>query len=188
MIAKLRSWWWRFLDNCSWEKANPLNWTSAEIKLFVAFFLALMLPIYVYIGLQPAPIANAASYPQLEISSINLKTPVASIALIDRQLTAPATIAGVYQSAINKTFIIGHSSTVFKNLSHAQVGDTIAYDEQTYIIKNIETLQKSDIDMREILQPESTETMIIMTCAGEPLPNQDATHRLIITANLVTTQ
>lgn len=187
MIAKLRRWWWHFLDNCSWEKANPLNWTNAEIKLFVAFFLALMLPIYIFIGLQPAPIADAASYPQLEISSINLQTPVASLTLTDRQLVAPATIAGVYQGAINKTFIIGHSSTVFKNLSQVQIGDTITYDAQTYLVTDIDTLAKSEIDMRVILQPETTETMIIMTCAGESLPNQDATHRLIITAHLITT-
>lgn len=184
MKAKLRGLKERWIDGRSWQKLNPFRWTSAEIKLFLAFFMVFMLPIYFYIGLQPAPIADAASYPQLEISSINLKTPVATLAITDRQLIAPATIAGAYQDVENKTFIIGHSSTVFKKLERVKVGETIIYNDQKYIVSELQTLLKADIDMREILQAEEQETIIIMTCAGEPLPNQDATHRLIITAHL----
>lgn len=168
----------------SWENLNPLNWSSREIKLFLTAFLAIMLPVYLFIGLQPALPADAASYPQLEISSINLKTPVAKVELVNRKLEAPTTIAGIYQGATNKLFIIGHSSTVFKKLHQVQVNDTIVYNNKPYRITKLQTLAKSDIDMGEILQAESQETIIIMTCAGEPLPNQDATHRLIVTANL----
>jgi sortase (surface protein transpeptidase) len=38
--------------------------------------------------------------------------------------------------------------------------------------------------MNELLSDAPEKTVIIMTCAGDPLPNQDATHRLIITATL----
>lgn len=169
----------------SWRNLNPLNWTNGEIKMFLISFFAIMLPIYIFIGLQPAPIADAASYPQLEISSINLKTPVANIEPTDRQLVAPSTIAGAYQSATNKTFIIGHSSTVFQKLDQIKVNDTFTYNNKTYIVQELKTLLKTDIDMTEILQSESKDTIIIMTCAGESLPNQDATHRLIISATLV---
>lgn len=169
----------------SWENLNPLNWSTREIKLFLGTFLAIMLPVYLFIGLQPALPADAASYPQLEISSINLKTPVAKVELVNRKLEAPATIAGIYQGAANKLFIIGHSSTVFQKLHQVRVNDTIIYNEKSYRITELQTLAKADIDMGEILQAEPTETLIIMTCAGEPLPNQDATHRLIVTAALI---
>lgn len=175
----------RFSMAWSWRNLNPLNWSKTEVKMFLISFLTIMLPVYLFIGFQPAVPADAASYPQLEIPSIGLKTPVASIELTDdHQLIAPAAIAGIYTQAENKLFIIGHSSTVFKKLNQASLGDTFVYDSKTYRINNIETLLKSDISMRKILQPEDTETVIIMTCAGTPLPDQDATHRLVITATI----
>lgn len=179
-LAKSRA---KFSITWSWRNLNPLNWSKTEVKMFLIAFLAIMLPVYLFIGLQPAIPADAASYPQLEIPTIDLKTPVASIQLTDEhQLIAPAAIAGIYTQAENKLFIIGHSSTVFKKLDQVQLGDTFTYDTKTYRINSIETLIKSDISMRQILQPEAIETIIIMTCAGQPLPNQDATHRLIVTA------
>lgn len=36
--------------------------------------------------------------------------------------------------------------------------------------------------MNAILSSSEVETLVIMTCAGTPLPGQDATHRLVITA------
>lgn len=175
IIQHVRSFW-------SWKHLNPFNWSKTEVKMFLVSFLSIMLPIYLFIGLQPAPIANAESLPQLEIPSISLKTPVATIELVDRQLTAPSTIAGVYHSAPNKTFIIGHSSTVFKHLDQVQTNDTFTYDGKLYTISHIETLLKSDINMSDILRAASEDTIIIMTCAGQSLPHQDATHRLIVTA------
>ncbi len=172
----------RFRSYCTWENLNPLNWNNSEIKMFLGAFFAIMLPIYIFIGLQPVPTADAASLPKLEIASIGLSTPVETVTLTDRQLIAPDKIAGVYTSAEHKIFILGHSSTVFKKLHQVQVGDTFAYDNVSYRITTIQTLPKSDIDMNEILQAEDRDTIIIMTCAGDPLPNQDATHRLIITA------
>lgn len=182
MQLSLRQFKERIKHCWSWENLNPFNWSNYEIKMFLASFLSIMLPIYIFIGLQPAPIADAASYPQLEISSIDLKTPVATIELTDHQLIAPATIAGVYQNSTNKAFIIGHSSTVFKKLDQVKVDDTFTYNNHTYVIRELKTLLKADINMTEILRSEAEDTIIIMTCAGTPLPNQDATHRLIITA------
>ena len=36
--------------------------------------------------------------------------------------------------------------------------------------------------MTEVLSSANIDTLILMTCAGDPLPNQDATHRLLVTA------
>lgn len=185
-VSRVKSFWSRFVHKlkqyCTWENLNPLNWDTTEVKMFLVAFLAVMIPIYVFIGLQPSVPVDAASYPQLEISSIQLKTPVASLQLTDHQLIAPAAIAGVYTQADNKLFVIGHSSTVFKKLHQVQVGDTIIYNHDTYTITELQTLAKADISMAEILQAAAEPTLVLMTCAGTPLPNQDATHRLIVTA------
>lgn len=163
---------------------NPFCWPKRLIKVLSAAFFMIMLPIYLFIGLQPAPLADAASYPVLEVPSIDLKTPVARVELIDRQLTVPATIAGIYQPFDNKLFIIGHSSTVFKNLGRLQINQSFTYDGEQYLITDRIILEKSAISMNELLSDAPEKTVIIMTCAGDPLPNQDATHRLIITATL----
>lgn len=178
----MQSFWQRLQSYCSWELLNPLNWSTYEIKMFVSAFFAIMLPVYLFIGLQPVPVANADALPRLEITSINLNTPVATVELTDRQLIAPDMIAGVYAGAENKLFIIGHSSTVFQKLDQVKVGETFTYDNVLYQVKSLETLPKADISMTNILKAEDEATIILMTCAGDPLPNQDATHRLIITA------
>ncbi len=176
----------RRLKSCwSWHDLNPFNWSNREIKFFLLSFLSLMLPIYLFIGLQPSIPAEAASYPTLEINSISLKTPVAPLVITNQQLYAPDTLAGAYSQSENKTFIIGHSSTVFKKLDQVHVDDTLTYSNKIYRIVELKTLQKADISMTEILQAESEDTIILMTCAGEPLPERDATHRLIITAKYV---
>lgn len=163
---------------------NPFCWPERLVKVIAAAFFMIMLPIYLFIGLQPAPLVDAASYPSLEIPAINLKTPVTNVELIDHQLTVPATIAGIYQPFENKLFIIGHSSTVFQNLDQLKIGQTFSYDDQQFIITDHTILEKSAISMNDILKDVPEKTVIIMTCAGESLPNQDATHRLIITAEL----
>jgi len=178
----MKNFWHQVKAYWSWENLNPLNWSNREIKLFLSAFFAIMLPIYLFIGFQPAPIVNASSLPKLEISSIALETPVTAVTLVEHEFIVPAQIAGYYTEAENKIFIMGHSSTVFKNLDKISTGDAITYREEKYIVQAVETLPKADISMSKILQAEEEETLIIMTCAGEPLPNQDATHRLIVTA------
>ena len=90
-----------------------------------------------------------------------------------------------YSEAENKTLLIGHSSTVFKNLDEAEVGDAIWYNGHGYQIVDTDTLLKSEINMDKLLKSEDTDTLVIMTCAGEELDNYDATHRLILTAKAV---
>ena len=82
----------------------------------------------------------------------------------------------------HKTVIIGHSSTVFSNLSNAKDGEVITFDDHNYRISEIKILEKRLIDMDEIVSETSVNTVILMTCYGKPLGGQDYTHRLIITA------
>lgn len=181
----MKYFWHQVKAYWSWENLNPLNWSNREVKLFLSSFFAIMLPIYLFIGFQPAPIANASSLPKLEISSIALETPVTAVTLVEHEFVVPSHIAGYYTEAENKIFIMGHSSTVFKNLDEVSIGDQIVYRGEKYVIQNIETLPKAEISMSKILQAEEQPTIIMMTCAGNPLPNQDATHRLIVTATKV---
>lgn len=157
-------------------------WSDRTIKVFCALIFLIALPIYLYIGFQPASSTDYSDYPVLEIPVIGLQTPVATINLENHELVAPATVAGVYQAGEHKQFIIGHSSTVFKHLEDTPENATFEYNGSTYQITQKEIALKSEIDMSAILADTATPTIIIMTCAGQPLPDQDATHRLIITA------
>ena len=159
---------------------NPFCWPKRLVKVLTAAFFMIMLPIYVFIGLQPASLADAASYPVLEIPAINLKTPVTSVELVDRQLAVPATIAGIYRPFENKLFIIGHSSTVFHSLDQLQTEETLIYDGESYRITNRTTVEKSAISMNQLLADAPEKTVIIMTCAGDPLPNQDADRKSVV--------
>ena len=118
----------------------------------------------------------------LVIPSINLTSGVTKLHLKDRKLNTPDTIVGSYSNHANKTFLIGHSSTVFRDLYQANVGDNISYNNTDYRIVNMEVFKKSDISMTEILKAEEKDTIVLMTCAGEPVGERDATHRLIVTA------
>ncbi len=126
--------------------------------------------------------ADASSEERLYIPSIGLIARVKNIERQGNQLIAPDTIAGAYQPTNHKTVIIGHSSTVFSNLSNAKDGEVITFDDHNYRISEIKILEKRLIDMDEIVSETSVNTVILMTCYGEPLGGQDYTHRLIITA------
>lgn len=161
---------------------NPFSWGERTIKVILVLFLTVALPVYLYLGFQPNIPADAASYPQLMISSIGLETPVEQIELNGRQLNVPDMIAGSYSSEPNKTLIVGHSSTVFADLDQIKIGQELVYDSRSYEVTYREVLAKENISMKKVLSEAPTDTIILMTCAGESLPNQDATHRLIITA------
>ena len=163
---------------------NPFSWGERTIKVVAALFFTVALPVYIYLGFQPNIPADAASYPRLSIAAINLETPVEKLALEGRKLNVPDMIAGSYSSEPKKTLIVGHSSTVFEDLDQLEVGQELVYDDQRYSISGIEVLAKDDISMVEILSETAEDTIVLMTCAGESLPNQDATHRLIITAEI----
>lgn len=147
-------------------------------------FFCIALPVYLYVGLQPRVPADAASYPRLSIASIDLDTPVERLELDGKQLHVPDMIAGSYSSERNKTLLIGHSSTVFEKLDHLEIGQEVNYNDRVYQITTVETLRKEEISMARVLSEANVDTIILMTCAGESLPNQDATHRLIITAQI----
>jgi LPXTG-site transpeptidase (sortase) family protein len=118
----------------------------------------------------------------LVIPSIDLISGVTKLELKDRKLNTPDTIVGSYSNHTNKTLLIGHSTTIFKNLYQAKIDDSILYNNIEYKISNMEIFEKSDIDMKELLKAEDTDTLVLMTCAGELMSNNDATHRLIVTA------
>lgn len=160
----------------------PLRWSSRTIQVFFIALFVILTPFYFFSGIQPVSSIEAASYPELILPSIELSTPVAPLEMTDHQLIAPATIAGSYSQSQNKQFIIGHSSTVFKRLHQSELYQHIYYNGMKYTITKIETLAKADIDMSAILSAAEIDTLVLMTCAGTPLPDQDATHRPIITA------
>lgn len=163
-------------------KLNPLRWSGRTIRVFFVALFIILAPAYFFSGIQPVSSIEATSYPELNLPGIDLSTPVAPLEMTERQLIAPTNIAGSYSQAPNKQFIIGHSSTVFQNLNQTTLYQHLYYNGSEYTITKIETLAKSEIDMDLILAPAEVDTIVIMTCAGTPLPDQDATHRLIITA------
>lgn len=164
---------------------NPFSWSVRTVKVVFSAFFMIALPIYLYAGFQSTSHVEAVSYPILEIPSINLSTPVEPLTLDNHELISPATIAGSYQRFENKLFIIGHASTVLQDLDQIQEGDFITYGDDTYQVFLTETIVKSDIDMSSVIGNTPTPVMIIMTCAGTPLPGQDATHRLLVYASKI---
>lgn len=164
------------------QKLNPFLWSNHQIGIVIAIFFTILIPIYIFIGFQPNLPANAADLPQLSIDSINLNIPVEPLTLNNHQLDVPANIAGSYSQNQHKTLLVGHSSTAFRKLNQLQLGQSLEYKETTYIVTEVTTLPKSEVNMTQILSEKSQDTIILMTCAGENLPNQDATHRLIINA------
>ena len=158
--------------------------------IFATYFLAAF--AFVVIGLQPVK-SSAAVYATesetasglLSIDAINLNAPVKKVALNGKTLEVPEQIAGAYSVHENKTLVIGHSSTIFKDLKSTTIGMKIAYNGKTYTIRTIEEKLKQDIIMKDILKTEEKDTLVLMTCSGEKIngTSDDHTHRLIITAD-----
>ena len=129
--------------------------------------------------------ADASSEERLFIPSIGLVARVKDIERTGNQLIAPDEIAGAYKPTNHKTVIIGHSSTIFKDLKNVSGDDSFTFDNKSYKIEKREIVEKSLIDMADIVSETKENTVIIMTCYGEPLGGQDFSHRLIITAKEV---
>lgn len=127
-------------------------------------------------------IADASSEERLFIPSIGLIARVKNIEKTGNQLVAPDTIAGAYQPTNHKTVIIGHSTTIFKDLKDLKEENTFKFDNKTYKIKTREIIKKSLVDMEEITSETKNNTVVLMTCYGDSLGGQDYSHRLIITA------
>ncbi|MBR2588780.1 class F sortase [Candidatus Saccharibacteria bacterium] len=144
---------------------------------------------FLYFGLQPVSSEevyareSAVSDGRLIISGIDLDTPTVAVKLNGNDLEVPDQIAGSYSAHANKTLLLGHSSTVFKNLKEIDLAQLITYDGKPYIVTAIEEKAKEDISMKKVLQAEDIDTIVLMTCSGEEIGNtNDYTHRLIITA------
>lgn len=161
----------------------PVSIQTRAIHTFLVLFLIIFTSLFIIIGCQPTA-TDAVNYPELSIASIDLDSPVEPITPVERKLEAPTSIAGAYSQNNNKTLIIGHSTTVFQNLHNVKIGEELTYGNRIYQIINTEVVLKQDVNMKEILKGANRDTLIIMTCAGELLQNQDATHRLLVTAVL----
>ncbi len=159
-----------------------LDFRKIVILLYVVCFV-----VYLIFGLTPTS-AGATYYEisgNLEIPAIDLNSDVTTLNIEDHQLKTPRTIVGSYSRSENKTLLIGHSSTVFSKLDQIWVGDIVNYNGYNYLVKDIIVDKKENISMRELLRAAETDTLVIMTCAGNDLEDGDATHRLIITAEIM---
>lgn len=152
-------------------------------KVFFLLLYFLLISSLVIYGLSSSKITNAQSF--LVVPSIGLRTPVVTIHQNpDRTLPTPDRIAGLYLASPQKLFLIGHSTTVFRPLPRLELGQTIELDGQTYYLRQKYTLEKTAIDMADLLKPATTKTLVLMTCAGDSVGNEDYTHRLILVATL----
>lgn len=159
-------------------KKRKVDFRKAFTILYTLAFL-----VYIFIGLQPVEAISFSG--GLAIPSVDLVTPVTTLELKDHRLNTPNTIVGSYTKNDTRTLLIGHSSTVFKDLSYVNSGDIVYYNDKNYQIIDIATVAKADIDMDELLAPTKQNTLVIMTCAGDLISETDATHRLIVIAEEV---
>ena len=159
------------------ELKRRLDFRKVLIALYFVAFIA-----YLVVGLRPVDAKQYDIIAQLSIPSIELTSDVAAVQLQNGALETPDKIVGSFSNHKNKTFLFGHSSMVFEKLNQVRIGDNIIYNGEHYKITAQEILPKEDINMKELLASAEKDTLVLMTCAGEDLPNSDATHRLIITA------
>lgn len=158
-------------------------WSAKTFWSIAVVLLVGVLPAYIFIGFQPTLAASSYSHDKrLDIPQLQIHSAVEELTLDHNQLKTPDTTVGSYQQAQNTTLLIGHSSTIFHNLSQAQIGQTIRYGGTSYQISSISILTKTSIDMHKLLDSNEKPTLILMTCAGKHLGNQDYSHRLVITA------
>ena len=133
--------------------------------------------------------AKAKDLPLLQIPTIALTSPVQTSLVKNRALEVPDHIVGSYSVYPNKTLLVGHSSEVFQNLAKTKIKDQIKFNHLNYSVTRIQTVPKSEISMKKLLTPTKTENssnvIILMTCAGQPLQNPDYSHRLIVTAKQI---
>ncbi|MDO5480818.1 MAG: sortase [Candidatus Saccharibacteria bacterium] len=172
------------------RRAHALH-RQKVFSLLMAFY-SVFIPSFLYFGLTEVSSSatyateSAAASESLIIPALNLSAPVTVIKKQGAELISPDQIAGVYHSAQNKSFIIGHSSTIFKDLKNLKEDNEIIYNNYNYKITSIKTLAKSEISMPEILKPEDAPTIVLMTCAGTSLGGHDYSHRIIVTATKAT--
>ena len=168
-----------------WRKLNPFEWsTSTIIRVFGVFF-AVGLPLW-FSGFSVFATNVNTPNATLEIAGIGLTSAVAPVEMKDRQLETPERIVGSYTNG-NKVFLYGHSEGVFGNLDQVQVGDRLEYGEGdargSYRVGRITTVPVEDINMARLLADTPKKELVLMTCAGQRLSNDNYTARLIIYAS-----
>ncbi len=159
------------------ELKRRLDFRKIVTITYVAAFA-----IYIFVGLTPAGASNYEISGEISIPSIALRSDVTTLHLVDHKLDTPDTIVGSYEPNDSKVFLIGHAASVFKDLDMININDNIYYNGKTYEVVGTKILEKNEINMNKLLEPTIDHTLVIMTCAGTPLRNGDATHRLIVTA------
>lgn len=164
------------------EIRRRFNLGRVKPILISAYFISFSL--FLWIGLMPVEAIDYNIVAELEIPAINLSSDVAELEMNNHNLRTPDYIVGGFSRSKNKTLLIGHSSTVFKDLFDIKINDKIIYNEAVFKVTNINILRKDDIDMNSILAGGDKNTLILMTCAGKDLGYGDSTHRLIITAEV----
>ena len=153
--------------------------------IFVSVY-AVFLAVYIIVGLQPVSATSTTQIiSTLSIPSIDLEANVTKLTLKDKELQIPDDIVGEFHTSKKNHLLLGHSTTIFKNLENLDVGDTIYYGDNRYIVSTEGIKDKDQVNMKELLKNTGAEKITLMTCAGELLENQDATRRLIITAEKV---
>ena len=170
------------------ERVDAYAAKRKRILFALLAFYAVFIPTFIWIGFgevkseQTYAVEAQEATEHLTIAKINLDAPVKKVKLDGTKLEVPEQIAGSYTPSENKTLLIGHSSTVFKNLDQLRVGDEIVFNNEQFTITNTEVLAKAEIEMSEVLKNEEVRTLVIMTCAGENIGGNDFSHRLIVTA------
>ncbi len=153
-----------------------------DFKIVFGALYFLSFAVYLVIGLQPVEAVRYNTSGFLSIPSINLSSDVTTLKMENHKLETPDTIVGSFSMDNNKTLLIGHSSTVFDDLINVGLGDEIIYNGMYYEINDMKILEKSEVDMNEVLSDSDVSTIEIMTCTGEDLGDGDYTHRFILTA------
>lgn len=136
---------------------------------------------YIIYGLQPADAVKGATT-MLNIPSINLSSDVIELNLDGNHLNTPSDTVGSFARNQNTMLLIGHSSSVFKNLNQVQLNAELSYNGESYKVIAKEIIPKERIKMNELLRDSNRKIIKIMTCCGDVYENGDASHRLIITA------
>ena len=164
------------------KNSFKLKRPKLSVVFGVLYFMVIAgLTAYFFI---PKPV-DASSDERLFIPSVGLVARVKDIEREGNTLKAPDYIAGAYKATSHKTVIIGHSSTIFENLHNIKLKDHFRFDDKDYVVSKIEILEKKLIDMNEVVAETEENTLVLMTCYGEPLGGQDFSHRFIVTAEEV---
>lgn len=175
-----------------WRNLDPRSWTRGSlIASFLAFY-CLIIPVYFFLGFQPSTSVSAVSSPEsssiLEIPSLSLSEEIIDVRLEGDSLDTPPFSVGRYirttekdKKSISRTFLFGHSTTVFSSLKNIKSGAAIILDGKYYLVENIADLPVEEIDMRSLLAPREVDSIVLMTCSGEE-KNGKYPKRLLIEA------